>query len=127
MSVLRQGKYFLLVGVLQVLLDWAVFVTFSAAGMDSAFANVGGRISGACLGFWLNGKLTFAADGQARLGGARLLRFLIAWLCLTVVSTWAITTLEANSSLMWAWLAKPLVETSLALVSFLVSRHWIYR
>lgn len=127
MSMLRQGKYFLLIGVLQVLLDWAVFVGLSAFGAGPAVSNVGGRISGACLGFWLNGKITFAENGEARLGGGRLLRFVLAWTCLTCLSTWAMAWLAAGPGLVWAWLAKPLVEILLALLSFFVSRHWIYR
>ncbi|MCF7222308.1 GtrA family protein [Marilutibacter chinensis] len=127
MSVLRQGKYFLLVGVLQVLLDWAVFVGLSALGAGPSASNVGGRVSGACLGFWLNGRITFAKDGQARLGGGRLLRFLFAWTFLTCVSTWAMTSLATGPGLGWAWLTKPLVEALLALLSFFASRHWIYR
>lgn len=127
MSLLRQGRFFLLVGVLQLLLDWAVFVALSALGMPAAPANLIGRISGACLGFWLNGRLTFAVEGEARLGPHRFARFAAVWIGLTIVSTIGVTWLAAQFGLAWSWAAKPAIEGVLAVVSFLVSRHWIYR
>ena len=36
-------------------------------------------------------------------------------------------TRQAKLGLQMAWLAKPLVEACLAVVSFVVSRHWVYR
>ncbi|GAB3341166.1 GtrA family protein [Marilutibacter aestuarii] len=127
MSLARQGMYFILVGLLQVLVDWAVFVGLTSLGVPAVPANLGGRVCGACLGFWLNGRITFAAAGKARLGGARLVRFLMVWLVLTALSTAAMAWIADGQGLGWAWLAKPLVEAALALTSFLFARHWIYR
>lgn len=127
MSLARQGKYFVLIGLLQVLVDWAVFVGLSALGLPPAVANLGGRVSGACLGFWLNGRITFAENGEARLGGTRLFRFLVVWMVLTTLSTLVMSWIAGGPGLAWAWMAKPLVEAALALLSFLLARHWIYR
>jgi hypothetical protein len=49
------------------------------------------------------------------------------WLCTTAASTWAMGSIESHLGLRWAWLAKPGVEAALALVGFLVSRHWVYK
>lgn len=127
MSLFRQGSHFVLVGAVQLALDWAVLVALSALGVPAAAANLAGRVSGAALGYWLNGLITFAADGQARLGRNRALRFLAVWLLLTALSTALIGAIAARLGLGYAWLAKPLVEGGLALLSFFIARHWIYR
>ena len=62
MSLRRHAKHYLLIGIAQWLLDWGVMVGLSHAGMLVEPANVAGRISGALLGFWLNGRITFAGD-----------------------------------------------------------------
>ena len=86
-----------------------------------------GRISGATLGFWLNGRFTFAQQGDARLGWQRFARFAVMWLALTVISTWLLAATVDLVGLRQAWLAKPLVEGGLAIVSFFVGRHVVYR
>ena len=126
MSLLRQGRYYLAIGLLQYVVDWAVMVALSHLGLSVEIANGAGRVSGATLGFWLNGRFTFADDTSV-LGPRQLRRFLLLWLCMTGISTWAIGTIENLAGLQWAWLAKPLVEVALACVSFLASRHWVYR
>ena len=127
MGMRRQGALFLLVGALQLLLDWAVFVAATAQGVPVAPGNVAGRVAGALLGFWLNGRLTFAQDGQVRLGWPRFLKFMGIWLLLTVVSTLLISAVEARLGLQQAWLVKPLVEATLAAVGFFLWRHVVYR
>lgn len=127
MLILRQGFAFVLVGGLQLLLDWALMVALSALGMPVSAANLLGRIAGACLGFWLNGRVTFRRDGQPALSGRPLRRFLIMWISLTVVSTVAVAAVAGRLGLEYAWAAKPLVEAALAVASFWVSRHWVYR
>jgi putative flippase GtrA len=127
MALLRQGSTFLLVGALQLLLDWSVFVGMTALGVGPAPANIVGRTMGAVLGFWLNGRFTFAADGVARLGWRRFSRFVALWTLITVISTVLITMIEHQLGLQQAWVAKPLVEAMLAVVSFFLWRHVVYR
>jgi putative flippase GtrA len=126
MSLTRQGGHYVLIGLLQYMVDWGVMVGLSHVGLTVELANVAGRISGAALGFWLNGRITFAGEGTA-LGRRQLMRFALLWLFTTAVSTWAIGAIENAAGLRWAWLAKPAVEAALAGMSFLVSRHWVYR
>jgi putative flippase GtrA len=127
MTLLRQGRWFLLAGAAQLVLDWAVFVGLTALGVPPAPANLVGRIAGASLGFWLNGRVTFATPDAPRLGGRRFMRFAIVWLLLTAVSTALVTAIAGSLGLGQAWLAKPLVEGMLAVVSFFLYRHWVYR
>ena len=126
MSLLRQGRYYLLIGILQWLVDWAVMVGLSHAGMAVEPANVIGRISGALLGFWLNGRITFIGD-QHHMGRKQFARFVAMWLVTTAISTWAVGSIDDWLGLRWAWLAKPFVEIVLGVAGFLLSRHWVYK
>jgi putative flippase GtrA len=125
-SLRRQGGHYILIGLLQYVVDWGVMVGLSHVGLSVELANVAGRVSGAVLGFWLNGRITFAGEDTA-LGGPQLARFVLLWLCTTAASTLAIGAIEDAAGLKWAWMAKPGVEMLLAGMSFLVSRHWVYR
>jgi putative flippase GtrA len=127
MLILRQGFAFLLVGGVQVLLDWLVFVLVSALGVPAFAANVCGRVAGASLGFWLNGLVTFRGAEQRALVGRPLRRFLVMWVALTGLSSLAMAATDHLAGLQTAWLAKPAVEAVLAVISFFVSRHWVYR
>jgi putative flippase GtrA len=126
MSLGRHARHYLLIGFVQWLLDWGVMVLLSHYGMLVEVANVLGRVAGALLGYWLNGKLTFAGDDTA-IGRTQLTRFIIMWLGTTVVSTWSLGLIDDVAGLKWAWLAKPGVEFALGVVGFLLSRHWVYR
>lgn len=126
MSLSRQGGHYLGIGLVQWLLDWAVMVALSHQGLSVELANIIGRVSGALLGFWLNGRITFAGEDTA-VGQRQLVRFGVMWLLTTAVSTWSMGAINHFAGLTWAWLAKPAVELALGAVGFVVSRHWIYR
>jgi putative flippase GtrA len=124
---LKQGVSFIAAGALQLLLDWAVFVALTSIGASPIIGNLVGRVCGALLGFWLNGRVTFADQGQAKLGWRRFLRFLAVWLSLTLVSTLLVAGTAAQLGLQQAWLAKPIVEGGLAVVAFFLWKHLVYR
>ena len=126
MSLTRQGRHYLMIGGVQWLVDWGVVVALSHFGLGIAPSNVIGRICGAMLGYWLNGKVTFAGDDTA-VGRRQLLRFVAMWLCTTTISTVAITHVDDVFGLQWAWLAKPVIEATLGVAGFLLSRYWVYR
>lgn len=126
-QLLRQGRSYLVVGIVQLVVDWMVFVMLTALGVGVPVGNVLGRVSGACVGFWLNGRHTFSQDGIPRLGGRRFLRFGIVWLGLTAVSTLTLSVVGHGPGLGLAWLAKPLVEGLLAVAAFFLWRHLVYR
>jgi putative flippase GtrA len=127
-SIAKQGLVFVLVGLLQLVLDSTIFILLDLATGMPGPANLVGRICGAFLGYFLNAKFTFANSNNAgKLSKAQLTRFLIVWILLTTVSTALVVLvhqqLDPNSS----YLAKPLIESMLAFFSFFISRHWIYR
>lgn len=122
---LRQGLGFSLIGGLQLMLDWGVMMGLSASGVPLPVANVAGRVAGASLGFWANRRITFQRqDGSAT---RHLLRFLLLWSVLTTVSTLQVEFVAVHGGLSRAWLLKPLIEAVLAVISFLVSRQWVFR
>ena len=127
MPLLRQGGYYLVFGVLQLLLDWLLLVALTALGMPVAPANLASRTSAALLGFWLNGRYTFADGNGQRLGWRRFTRFWLLWLAITAISTLLVAVVASRLGLHQAWLAKPLVEAGLAVVSFFALRHWVFR
>ncbi len=126
MSLGRHARHYLLIGGIQWLIDWGVLVLLTHLGMAVVPANILGRVAGALLGYWLNGKLTFAGEDTA-IGRTQLLRYVAMWLCTTVISTWSLGWIDAAVGLKWAWLAKPAVEGLLGVFGFLLSRHWVYR
>jgi putative flippase GtrA len=125
--VLRQLVGYGLVGGVQLLADWLLFVVLTGLGLGVVPGNLLARVAGASLGFWLNGRYTFSREGQAQLGGRRLLRFVIFWLAVTALSTLAMHQIDQMQGLRAAWLGKPLVDGALAVLGFFASRHWIYR
>ena len=121
---LRQGGMFLAVGVAQLALDSGIFIASTALGVPVVAGNLLGRVSGATLGFWLNGRWTF---GQQRLDRRHALRFAIVWLALTGLSTALVGFVAARLGLHDAWLAKPLVEAAIAAASFFLWKHIVFR
>jgi putative flippase GtrA len=126
MTLGRHARHYLLIGGLQWLVDWGVMVLLSNWGMAVEMANILGRVAGAMLGYWLNGKLTFAGD-EHEVGRTQLVRFIVMWLGTTTVSTLSMGWIDDHLGLQWAQLAKPAVEGVLGVVGFLLSRHWVYK
>lgn len=123
----RQLFLFLLIGGCQVLLDWAVFVALTHAGLPLVASNLVGRLCGAMLGFQLNGRYTFANESRARLNGQHFRRFLVAWLLITTLSTLSLWMVLHRFDMQAAWLAKPAVEAVMAVIGFVVWRQWVFR
>lgn len=123
----RQATSYGVIGGIQVGVDWLRFVGLSAWGLGAVGANVCGRISGALFGYTMNGLVTFRDPGRERLGWIRLGRFALLWGLTTCLSTLAIRYLVGIFGLHWVWLLKPVIDAALAIFSFLVSRHWIYK
>ncbi len=124
---MRQLVLFGVVGGLQLLLDWGLFVALTALGAPVAPANVAARVAGAMLGFWMNGRVTFVRPGQPALVGRPLARFVAFWLATTAVSTLGVYWLDDQQGRAAAWLGKPLLDAGLAVLGFFAGRHWIYR
>lgn len=126
-AMLRQALLYGVVGGIQLLVDWACFVALTLLGVPVAPANVLARISGALMGYWLNGRITFSRAGQSVLNRASAIRFVVFWLLTTALSTTGVYLLDAEQGRLAAWLGKPLLDAALAVAGFLASRYWIFR
>lgn len=126
-TLLRQGVSYGLIGVIAVGIDWFVFVVLSASGVPTIPANLLGRVAGAAVSFWLNGTFTFKDASGSRIGWRRLTRYLIIWLAMAGLSTFAMFSIDEQVALGWAWVAKPFVDGLLAALAFIASRYWIYK
>lgn len=127
---MRQPVLFVLVGLLQLAVDTALFALLISLSVPTAGANVLSRVSAALLGFALNRYGTFQQSNDTlRRLTASLSRFILLFLALTVISTTAIVVLEslAGGGVDRKVLYKLVVEGVLAVISFLVSKYWVYR
>ena len=119
-----QALLFLVVGGVQFGFDAGLFVALTWLGTLPAWANIVSRLSAACLGFFLNGRLTF---GHKALTRGQFARYIATWVLLTAVSTATVAGVAAMAGLKWAWLAKIVVEVVLAVASFLLMRNWVFK
>ncbi|MDR3390062.1 MAG: GtrA family protein [Rudaea sp.] len=126
MKILGDGARFIGVGSIQVVVDSAIYIVLTQLGLATLSANICGRCAGALLGFGLNGSVTFARNDQPHLR-LRFVRYVILWLSLTAISTAALLWIAADAGLTRTWWCKPLIECALGMISFLLSRHWVYR
>ena len=121
-----QAGAFLAVGLLQLAVDTALFVLLTSAGVAVLPANVAGRVTGAVLGFTLNGRITFAAAGGNRLDLPAFGRFALLWTALTVIGTATLMFVDARMGLTLAWLVKPVLEAVLAVFGFFGMKLFVF-
>lgn len=127
---MRQPILFVLVGGLQYLLDATLFGVLLSAGLAIPAANITSRASAAAIGFLANRYLTFnkRSDTVTSFAGS-LLRFIALWLAMTIISTGLILAIAnfwgAELSIQVA--GKLIVEAVLAVISFLISKYWVFR
>lgn len=125
MSLRRHLGGYTAIGLLQWVVEYGLMLALSEWVMPVAPANVIGRIFGAALGFWLNGKWTFAGD-DTHVGRRAFVRFVLMWLALTVLNTWIVHAIDAHFGLRMAQMLKPLADITSGLLGFVLSRHWVY-
>ncbi len=128
MSLRKQSILYVTIGVVQFLVDWGVMVLLSdpkLGWMGVETANIFGRIVGACLGFFLNGLLTFKSE-HTKVGGKQFGKFVLMWILCTIISTVSIHYIDDHFGLSAAQWCKPLVEFVTGGIGFLLSRYWVY-
>ncbi|HEY9133974.1 MAG TPA: GtrA family protein [Dyella sp.] len=125
----REVLAFGIVGLIQICIDWMIFVVLTHFGVGPAAGNVTGRITAAGLGFWLNGRWTFAQKNCSHetLRWQSFVRYSLTWCMTTALSTMIVLWVDHGHGLHWAWAVKPVADALLAALSFLVSKYWIYR
>jgi len=127
---MRQLALFVLTGLIQAALDTLLFGVLLSFGVPTAGSNVASRICAALFGFMFNRYVTFGqrADTLRRFGGS-LTRYIVLFATLTFISTTSILLLERSfgSAFDDRIVYKIGVEAVLAFVSFVISKHWVYR
>ena len=126
MTLRRHAASYAVIGIVQWLVEYGLMLGLSEWVMPVEPANVIGRFAGACLGFWLNGKWTFAGD-DTHVGRHAAMRFIAMWIALTVLNTWIVAFIDDQFGLRTAQLLKPGADLLSGGIGFLLSRHWIYK
>ena len=123
----RQSAVYLIVGGVQLAVDWLLFsVLFWATG-NASWTNLIARGGTAFVGYQLHGRVTFAAGGEPALGKQRLLRYVALLVVMVSASTIVMTVIASYAPAKYVYIAKPAIELLLAAVSFVVSRQWVFR
>jgi putative flippase GtrA len=124
----RQVVLFIVIGVIQLGVDWLTFVVLTWSGMAVETANITSRIVGALLGFQLNGSITFRSPRQRSPQRIRqCARFAAGWTTTTALSTLAVWAIERGFGLHAVWIGKILIDGMLAVMGFVLSKYWIFR
>lgn len=126
MTLKRHLSRYAVSGLLQWALEYALVLALSQWLLPIAPANVIGRVGGALLGFWLNGRWTFAGPGH-ELGRRTALRFALVWIAMTAMNTAWVGLIAHLAGLRTAQLLKPVGDLLTSGVGFMLSRHWTYR
>ena len=127
---MRQPVLFVMVGGMQYLLDAALYGILLSVGLSIPLANVLSRGAAASGGFLANRYLTFSKRSDTLSSfRASLLRFAILWILMTVISTGVMILLSYvwGTELDVLVAGKLIVEAVLAIISFLISKFWVYR
>jgi putative flippase GtrA len=127
---MRQPLFFLAVGGIQYVIDAGLYAVLISNGVTTLPANITSRASAAAIGFLLNRYVTFGQRNESlKRFSSSLLRFLLLWGAMTLISSLAVLWLQA----IWGddntrrIIAKLMVEALLAVASYLVSRFWVFR
>lgn len=114
------------VGLAQWLVEYGLMVALSAWILPVEQANIIGRMAGASMGFWLNGRYTFKGDGRG-LSHIALMRFLMMFVGLTVLNTLLVSLVHDYVGLRTTWAVKPGLDAITGFIGFWLSRHWVYQ
>ena len=132
--IARQLVFYFAFGCTQFVVDTLLLVAMTHAGVSVEVANPLSRAMAAVLGLLLNSSITFGQRGQPRRlpQTGMIVRYVVMWVSMTLLSTALISWLHdlrpddiARAS--WIAISKISVEALLFLLSFLVSRYWVYR
>lgn len=121
--VFRQASSFIVIGLIQLAVEWAGFVFLTYCALGVVASNIISRGVAAIVGFYSNGHVTF----KAHVNIAALARFVVVWAVLSALDTGLVYVIRGTWGLLAAQLSKPLVDGFIAILSFIVSRYWIYR
>lgn len=122
---------FFAIGCLQLAIDATLLALYVKSGVAVSLANLLSRASAAAVGYYLNGRLSFNKRHE-ELKGTMIVRFWLMWAGMTALSSILVGlagTLATNSMARLEWLVacKVLIEGTLFLLSFMLSKRWVFR
>ena len=117
---------FLLTGACVVAFDWLCFHLLVHATHDASISNLLSRSLAIPVSFYMQRRFTFRAH-EAGHSTAAWLRFLVLWCGGTAFGAVVLEFVRARYGENAASAAKLLVEALIAVVNFVVLRHWVYR
>ena len=117
---------FVLTGACVVAFDWLCFHLLVHTTQDASISNLISRTLSIPVSFYLQRRFTFRAHNQGRSNQAWL-RFIVLWLGGTTFGAVVLELVRARYGENVASAAKLLVEALIAVVNFIVLKHWVYR
>lgn len=124
---MRQLVFFLLFGGLQLALDAGVLMLLLSFDVNPWGANVLSRFTAFVFGFLLNGSITFrGTSGERRIGGRAFVRLALLWVFLTALSSALLNLLIYSFPDVGVVPIKLGIEALMAVLSFFISRAWVY-
>lgn len=117
---------FIVTGACVVAFDWLCFHVLVHATQNASISNLLSRSLAIPVSFYLQRRFTFRAHQHTR--SARSWgRFIVLWLGGTCFGAIVLEVIRARYGENVASAAKLMVEALVAVVNFIVLKHWVYR
>lgn len=123
----RQVLLFIAVGLSQLAIEALLYVACTLLGVTPLIANLVARVLAAAGGYFMHSRVTFLQAKDTRRSSGTWWRYGSVWIALTAASTLAVTSAVETVGLHGSWIAKPMVDGVLAVVSFLLLKAWVFR
>lgn len=120
----KQARRYVVVGILVVVLDYAVFWVAMSATISVVLSNAFAKVIASAVGYWLHRQYTFA--GHQRLGVAKQA---IAYVLLALFNLALSSALIHSLTYILGWwplTAKIVTDAVVICVAFLVSKYIVY-
>lgn len=125
-SLASQIYRFILTGACVVAFDWLCFHLLVHATQNASISNLISRTLAIPVSFYLQRRFTFRAHTDGHSNQAWL-RFIVLWLGGTSFGAVVLELIRARYGENVASAAKLAVEALVAVVNFIVLKHWVYR
>jgi putative flippase GtrA len=126
-EISRQLVFYVCSGLLQLLVDWMLFLLLNHLGVRVAVANLLSRSSAAIVGYTVNGTLTFGNLNDPKLSRMRFIRYASLWIVTTCLSTLIVVLGKIFFGPSNIWIVKLAGEGLLVGLSFIFQKFWVYR
>ena len=123
MHMTRQFAFYVLVGLVALVIDVLCFMLLRSTGLPVHWSNGVSRLIGAGSAYVGNSIWTFKAQQRVPMQWHSVLRYSVMWVVATSLST---VLLVWTAKFAPEAVVKLAVETGMVLINFVVSRYWVY-